>query len=191
MSTNKLKNKQSNFSISIPKVVSNSAQQLLELHNYQGPTLICNGLFIGDRDDAKNTDKLVKMGIRLVINFDNQLYNNNNFFDRELHNIETLSYDIADNSDAKISNYFETVTNSIRETIVAGKNVFVHCHMGVSRSATIVIAYLMKYGINVNEKIQMEYTNAFDYVKQIRPQINPNLGFICALIEWGKFIKFN
>jgi len=42
-----------------------------------------------------------------------------------------------------IYRFFEEAYNFIKE----GKIVFVHCHAGVSRSASIVIAYLMKkYG---------------------------------------------
>jgi protein-tyrosine phosphatase len=42
--------------------------------------------------------------------------------------------------------------------------------MGISRSSTIVIAYLMsRYG--------MTYKSALDFVKAIRPQIRPNRYF--------------
>jgi protein-tyrosine phosphatase len=52
----------------------------------------------------------------------------------------------------------------------SGGRVFVHCFAGVSRSATIVIAYLMKeHGLSFNSAIK--------FVKSKRPQINPNDGF--------------
>ncbi|KXS11983.1 phosphatases II [Gonapodya prolifera JEL478] len=57
--------------------------------------------------------------------------------------------------------------------------VFVHCKMGVSRSATIVIAYLMK---------AMEWTEAkaFDFLRRRRPGIQPNLGFMITLRNWER-----
>lgn len=42
--------------------------------------------------------------------------------------------------------------------------------MGISRSATVVIAYIMK-------KFQYNFYQAFDFVKQKRPFIRPNIGF--------------
>ena len=48
--------------------------------------------------------------------------------------------------------------------------VFIHCKQGVSRSASIVIAYLIK---NKN----MSYETALSYVQMKRFCINPNPGF--------------
>ena len=49
-------------------------------------------------------------------------------------------------------------------------NVLVHCFAGVSRSATTVIAYLMK-------KLQWSLLRAFNYARDCRSIINPNPGF--------------
>jgi len=46
----------------------------------------------------------------------------------------------------------------------------VHCFAGVSRSATIVIAYLMQ-----EKEMNMEI--AFSFASQARPIIFPNMGF--------------
>ena len=48
-------------------------------------------------------------------------------------------------------------------------NVLVHCYAGISRSATVVIAYLMK-------KREIGHRQAISLVSQYRPQINPNPG---------------
>lgn len=53
-------------------------------------------------------------------------------------------------------------------------NVYVHCAAGVSRSATIVISYLMRKN---NEK----YEDVFEFVKERRPSIGPNEGFVKQL----------
>lgn len=49
--------------------------------------------------------------------------------------------------------------------------VLVHCNAGVSRAAAIVIGFLMS-----SEEI--EFTSAFSLVKDARPSICPNHGFI-------------
>ena len=52
----------------------------------------------------------------------------------------------------------------------SGGKVFVHCMAGVSRSASIVIAYIMRTK-------HMSFKSAFDFVKERRPCICPNDGF--------------
>lgn len=52
--------------------------------------------------------------------------------------------------------------------------VLVHCVMGVSRSATIVAAYLMKTR-------EWDVMKALEYIKARRPQVHPNYGFFKQL----------
>ena len=54
-----------------------------------------------------------------------------------------LELDIHDNEEFDISKYFEKSISFIQESMKYG-NVLVHCRMGISRSATICIAFLMK-----------------------------------------------
>ena len=57
--------------------------------------------------------------------------------------------------------------------------VLVHCQAGISRSPTIVIAYLMK-------KEKKEFQTVYNEVKAIRPIIEPNFKFYIQLVEYGK-----
>ena len=65
----------------------------------------------------------------------------------------------------------------IHESIERGEGTLVVCTAGMSRSATICIAYLMKYK-------RMSYTQAFDLAKKARPYVNPNKGFVKFLKEY-------
>ena len=51
--------------------------------------------------------------------------------------------DVEDISKEPISLFFEEAIDFIHEHLQKSENVFVHCRAGVSRSATIVIAYLI------------------------------------------------
>ena len=59
------------------------------------------------------------------------------------------------------------------------KKVFVNCYAGVSRSASIVIAYLMY-------KRNMSFIQAFEFLKMKRSIVSPNLGFIDQLSSLEK-----
>ncbi|KAF9078683.1 hypothetical protein BDP27DRAFT_1310007 [Rhodocollybia butyracea] len=62
----------------------------------------------------------------------------------------------------------------IQSELDKGRGVLVHCQAGISRSATIVAAYLM-----YNRKMNVE--EALNLVRKARPEIEPNPGFIAQL----------
>lgn len=59
----------------------------------------------------------------------------------------------------------------------ASKHVLVHCHAGVSRSVTLVAAFLMW-------QMGLSALDALSFVKDKRPVANPNTAFQCQLLEW-------
>lgn len=59
------------------------------------------------------------------------------------------------------------------------KNVLIHCQMGISRSASVMIAYLIA-------KNSATYEEAYDFVQEKRPCIRPNSGF-CNYLRSMKF----
>ena len=69
----------------------------------------------------------------------------------------------------------------IQSHLLNNKKVIVNCYMGISRSAIIVIAYVMYH-------LKMSVMDALEFVKQKRPIINPNYGFMCQLWNLEFFI---
>ena len=55
--------------------------------------------------------------------------------------------------------------------------------MGISRSATIVIAYLMN-------RFGMTLSQAYNYVKIKRPEIGPNRHFMRTLIQYEQELRY-
>ncbi|XP_026760366.2 dual specificity protein phosphatase MPK-4-like [Galleria mellonella] len=93
-------------------------------------------------------------------------------------NICTLFIRAYDTPQTNLLSYFPMANAFIDEGLQKG-NVLVHCHFGVSRSATIVIAYLM-------EKYKLTFEQAYSYVRQRRRFINPNPGFVSQLKEYQR-----
>ena len=70
----------------------------------------------------------------------------------------------------------------IADALASGGKVFVHCQQGVSRSASLVIAYVMwTRGLN--------FLDAHTLVKEARGVAEPNAGFVCALVAFGKRLR--
>jgi len=90
-----------------------------------------------------------------------------------LDKCENMNYHeifIQDEESENIGRYFERCYRLISAVEKNNGTVFVHCRGGVSRSASIVVAYLMR-----SRKISM--LEAQDQVFDERPIIEPNFGF--------------
>ncbi|KAG7223369.1 hypothetical protein INR49_015725 [Caranx melampygus] len=114
-------------------------------------------LFLGNERDAQDLDLLLRLNIGYVVNVTTHL---------PLYHVNSgLRYKrlpATDNSKQNLRQYFEEVFEFIEEAYQSGQGVLVHCQAGVSRSATIVIAYLMKHTL-------MTMTDAYKYVRSRRP----------------------
>ncbi|XP_029956049.1 uncharacterized protein LOC115394893 [Salarias fasciatus] len=131
-------------------------------------------LFLGNERDAQDLDLLLRLNIGYVVNVTTHL---------PLYHVNSgLRYKrlpATDNSKQNLRQYFEEVFEFIEEAYQSGQGVLVHCQAGVSRSATIVIAYLMKHTL-------MTMTDAYKYVRSRRPVVSPNLNFMGQLLEFER-----
>ncbi|KAJ6533408.1 protein-tyrosine phosphatase-like protein [Mycena vulgaris] len=87
--------------------------------------------------------------------------------------------DIEDASDAapRLRAELTPACDYIRDALAGGGNVLVHCHQGVSRSASVVIAFLIR-------DRGMGYVAARAFVRARRRCVRPNAGFEAVLREW-------
>ncbi|CBY39782.1 unnamed protein product [Oikopleura dioica] len=93
--------------------------------------------------------------------------------------VESVNY--KDSPSEPIKNAFDTITRVINEELKIGGSVLVHCNMGISRSTSVILAFLMKYRA-------MPLKAAFDLVREKRSCVNPNIGFWKQLIKYEEII---
>jgi len=86
---------------------------------------------------------------------------------------------LTDTPGEDITSVLYDVFDFIDSSPSANSHVFIHCSQGVSRSTTLAIAYRMW-------KENKTYEDVFAEVKQMRGVANPNIGFICQLLQWHK-----
>ncbi|CAN4112753.1 unnamed protein product [Withania somnifera] len=140
------------------------------------PCMIEEGLYLGSFGAANNKDALKSSNLTHILTIARDInppYPNEFFY-------KVLA--VEDSIDVNISHYFEECFDYIEEAKGQGGGVLVHCFAGKSRSATIVIAYLMK-------KHGMSHSEAFQLVKSKRPIISPNAGFMTQLENYDKTLK--
>lgn len=134
-------------------------------------------LYLGDICIATNKDEISKLGITDMITVEIRPL--------QAHELAPtvkryLYINVMDHSKMDILSHFDTSNEFIESALKTPSNkVYVHCVAGISRSASLVIAYIMKTR-------SMNYTEAFELVSQKRRVIDPNEGFVRQLVLYHK-----
>jgi len=95
-----------------------------------------------------------------------------------------LVINIADTVTENIIQHFQKVKVFLDECFAFGGKALVHGNAGISRSAAVVLGFVM-------EKYKLSYENAFKLVQQRRFCINPNEGFVQQLKEYEPIYQAN
>jgi atypical dual specificity phosphatase len=142
-------------------------------------------IYIGDAASAKNKQYLRVMGITHVLNTAEgtrfgQVDTGHSYY-RDMPSLRYMGFPMIDQPTTDISRYFYIASKFIENGIQSGGKVLVHCMMGMSRSATCVLAYLM-----ISRK--MSAAEAIRTVRMHR-DIHPNEGFLQQLADLDNELK--
>ncbi|KAF7656772.1 hypothetical protein LDENG_00036140 [Lucifuga dentata] len=121
-------------------------------------------LLLASQDAAHDMDTLQRYKVSHVLNV---AYGVSNLFPDQLV-YKTLN--VLDVPDTDITSYLGECSSFIDQAREQSGVVLVHCNAGVSRSASVVIGYLML-------KEGLSFDDAYAQVKLARPSIRPNPGF--------------
>ncbi|KAF2979776.1 hypothetical protein EK904_012800 [Melospiza melodia maxima] len=157
----------------IPTCIS---QPCLPVSN-TGPTRILPHLYLGCQRDVLNKELMQQNDIGYVLNASNTCPKPD--FIPESH---FLRVPVNDSFCEKILPWLDKSVDFIEKAKASNGHVLVHCLAGISRSATIAIAYIMK-------RMDMSLDEAYRFVKEKRPTISPNFNFLGQLLDFEKKLK--
>jgi len=91
--------------------------------------------------------------------------------------VERLKLWLDDTEETDLLSQLDTAVDYVRMILEVDGRVLVHCVAGVSRSAAVCLAYLVKYE-------SMTLRQAYEHMAARRARVRPNLGF------WRQLIAF-
>ncbi|XP_036028068.1 protein phosphatase Slingshot homolog 1 [Onychomys torridus] len=146
-------------------------EMLLILGQMDKPSLIFDHLYLGSEWNASNLEELQGSGVDYILNVTREI---DNFFPGlfAYHNIRVYDEETTD-----LLAHWNEAYHFINKAKRNHSKCLVHCKMGVSRSASTVIAYAMK-------EFGWPLEKAYNYVKQKRSITRPNAGFMRQLSEY-------
>jgi protein-tyrosine phosphatase len=165
---------------------------------YLDPDYVTDNIHIGCTLSSTSLIKMKEFGITHVVAVGNEL--KRNFPDDFMY----YSIDIIDDPSQRIDISLDDATEFIHKAVheqykddkddkndkddeskkINKNKVLVHCVAGISRSATVVTAYLIRYK-------QMSLNDALIFLRGSRHVVNPNLGFLNQLKEYEKKYSIN
>lgn len=129
-------------------------------------------MYLGSEEDAHSEDILKTCKVKYILNASQTAVDSP--YCKTGH---YLKIPIQDNSSENIVAWFQTAFDFIDKVKESDDHILIHCVGGVSRSATIAIAYVMRH-------LSLSLDNAYRYVKEKRPTISPNLNFMGQLLQY-------
>lgn len=139
---------------------------------------IMPNLYLGGIEAAIDSRGLRGQGVEAVVCCNRELeFATSNF----IQGIEYYRVDVEDMGREPIELFFPEASEFIHTQLLQERSVLVHCTAGVSRSASVLLAYLMEYG-------GYSLYDAFFLIHRHRPTITPNPGFMERLRDYEKEI---
>ncbi|XP_034047652.1 dual specificity protein phosphatase 26-like isoform X2 [Thalassophryne amazonica] len=129
-------------------------------------------LYIGDQDIASDRRALARLGVTHVLNCAQSRWRGGGAHYAGM-NITYHGIEAHDSPNFDMSVNFYPAADFIHKALTSGGKVLVHCTVGVSRSATLVLAYLM-----IRQNLTL--VEAIRKVKDHRG-VTPNRGFLRQL----------
>ncbi|XP_019762872.2 protein phosphatase Slingshot isoform X2 [Dendroctonus ponderosae] len=143
-------------------------EMLVILGQMDAPTEIFDHVYLGSEWNASNYEELQRNEVRHILNVTREI---DNFFPGTF---DYLNVRVYDDEKTDLLKHWDDTFKYITKAKNEGSKVLVHCKMGISRSASVVIAYAMK-------AYNWDFNKALHHVKEKRTCIKPNTNFLAQL----------
>ncbi|KAI0704877.1 hypothetical protein BC835DRAFT_1261833 [Cytidiella melzeri] len=193
-----------------------------------GPIQILPGIWLGNEDNARDWQGLLKRGIKSVLNVAKEVVtsfdstypqhgrasmstpdlnmatssppSDSTFFPAHLPSgrpaMHYLRLPWSHGQSDLVSSGFPVAMSFVDQGLLRGDSVLIHCQCGVSRSATLVIALVMRASARCSpyapEEVWAMKGNmqaAYSYVKEKSKWAGPNMSLIYQLMDYERALK--
>lgn len=134
---------------------------------------ITDGIFISGIHSLKRIDAVQALGIQAVLRVDNSTLTQYGQWNEQLFDVLHMPLEDGVVMDGQ---YLAQGARFIHQQLEADKPVLVHCQAGISRSVTMVLAYLIEYR-------GMSLPDAFRTVASKRPSAYPHKNLLLSLVR--------
>eukprot|EP00164_Ancoracysta_twista_P019019 GFYU01033232.1.p1 GENE.GFYU01033232.1~~GFYU01033232.1.p1 ORF type:complete len:307 (+),score=55.74 GFYU01033232.1:55-921(+) len=139
------------------------------------PARVTENLYLSNRIATESWENFESLGITRVVNVTENTPNT--FEGRTVTScnnqpVEYLRCPIADSESQSLTQTMLVCIPFITAAHKAGHRVLVHCHQGVSRSVSVIVAYLL----SVHQGLDLH--SALSFVRSKRLRANPNKSFM-------------
>eukprot|EP00435_Cladocopium_sp_Y103_P043713 s2915_g12.t1 len=135
---------------------------------------ILENLYLGGVEAVSDHSQLTSQGVRAICVCCREFEIPSKSF---ATGIDYYRVDVEDMSKEPLEEFLEEATDFIYSWTSQNLPVLVHCRAGVSRSASVVLAYMVRFA-------NFTLNDAFVYLRAARPAVTPNLGFMEKLVAY-------
>ncbi|XP_054856674.1 dual specificity protein phosphatase 22-A-like [Eublepharis macularius] len=135
-----------------------------------GMSKIVEGLYLGNIRDSEDRENLAKHGITHILSVHNNA-------SPALDDMTYLCIAASDSSNQNLLQHFKECIQFVHECRLHGGRCLIHCLAGVSRSTTLLVAYLMTV-------TNFGWEECLAATKTVRSYVSPNFGFQQQLQEY-------
>jgi atypical dual specificity phosphatase len=161
---------------------NNAVSPPLTRPNWRASEILEGRLYLSELPGDEQVDRLKSQGFTHILNV-TDLESSAEDVSVFAKHFKYLRVNIADMPDVPILEHFPSCNNFLDEAMDSSEGkALVHCQAGVSRSPSVVIAYLMY-------KNKLTLSEAYNFVIARRTYIKPNFGFMHQLCLYEQQLR--